>query len=139
MHASFCKVIWLAGAAQAKKNSSKNSETLDRQIALQVSGKRCIFDLGMKRLFKTLPRCCESPIQETTTAQIGQQQHNAHCQRYQCCLQSIVKVKDNKKVKLQLGCTDMSVSGLFHPAAIPSSCNSFLAAFCPFMYRQSCF
>lgn len=56
MHASFCKVIWLAGAAQAKKNSSKNSETLDRQIALQVSGKRCIFDLGMKRLFTQMLR-----------------------------------------------------------------------------------
>ena len=75
----------------------QNSATLDRQIALKVRGKRYVFDLGVKRPFETLPWCCESPLQETTTAQIGHQKHNAHCQRYQCCLQSIVKVKDNNK------------------------------------------
>lgn len=46
------------------------------------------------------------------------QEEYVHRLRYQCCLQSIVKLKDKRKLKLKISCGEMCVSGRFHLTAI---------------------
>lgn len=64
----------------------------------------CYF-IGIPVYFKTLPFCfyftnCQPQIKETLTAHRSHQEEYVHCSRYQCCLQSIVKLKDKRKLKL---------------------------------------
>lgn len=80
--------------------------------------------------FKISPWCCRSPIQEAL-ADIGHQEDYVRCLRYECCLQSIVKLKEKTETLAQLW-GDICL-WLFYLAAITSSCCSIWAGIHLFM------